>query len=131
MKKAILTNKDQILHKLVLIETREPSGILSKYISPEQLVKLYTGMMDISDNRIVLKNITDLDEYRRMSFFYESIIHDYCKKFKISDEDFKSILLTHCNSLSELKDSISYYEYRSAIVPEENKVEEFVQRRRA
>ena len=112
MKKAILTKKDQILHKLVLIESREPSGVLFKYVTPEQLVKLYTGMMVISDNNIVLKNITNLDEYRRMSFFYESILHDYCKKYEIPEEEIKESILEHCSSLNEFKSSIDYYRYK-------------------
>jgi len=115
MKKAILTKKDQILHKLVLIETREPSGVLFKYVTPEQLTKLYTGMMVISDHNIMLKNITNLDEYRRMSFFYESIIHDYCKKYEIPEEDIKESILDHCNSLNEFKTSIDYYRLKKEV----------------
>lgn len=119
MKKAILTKKDQILHKLVLIESREPSGVLFKYVTPEQLVKLYTGMMVISDNNIVLKNITNLDEYRRMSFFYESIIHDYCKKYEIPEEEIKESILDHCSSLNEFKSSIDYYRFKKEHEKEE------------
>lgn len=113
MKKAILTLKDQILHKLVLLETKEPTGVLSKYITPNQLAHMYTNMMVISDGRVILKNITDIDDYNKLSFYYESIIHDYAKKFRLSEDEFKVIILNRSSSLSELKDALSYYEFRN------------------
>ena len=114
MKKAILSKKDQIIHKLILYEVREKSGLLDKYISFDQLRSMYDEMVSVEGNHILLKNITGNDSYKRMSFFYESILHDYCKLFRVSEDQFKVLLMDHSNSLSELKAAIGYYDYKDA-----------------
>jgi len=119
MRKAILTLKDQILHKLILIESREPSGILTKYVTEDQLTNMYAKMMVISDNRVILKNINDVEDYKRMNFYYESIIHDYSKKFRMTEDEFKITILKNCNSLNELKQAINYYEFRNTALKEQ------------
>ena len=111
MKKAILATKDQVLHKIVLYEVREKSNFLEKFISFDQLQIMYDNMVSVEGKRIFLKNITDMFEYKRLSFYYESIIHEYCKKFRVSEDVFKTTLLEHSNSLNELKDALNYYEY--------------------
>jgi hypothetical protein len=111
MKKALLSIKDQVLHKLVLYEVREKSNFLDKFISFDQLQKMYNQMVVVDGNHIHLKNITDMFEYKRLSFYYESIIHEYCKKFRVSEDMLKVTLLEHSNSLNELKTALGYYEY--------------------
>ncbi len=112
MKKAILNKKDQILHKLILFEISDPTEVMPKFLSHEQLKKMYDKMAVVSQGKIVIKNITDMQEYNRLSFFYESIIHDYSKKFNIFEDQFK-ILVLECSSLRELKDAVGYYEYKN------------------
>ena len=87
MKKAILSKKDQVLHKLVLYEVRENSHLLDKFITEEQLKAMYDNMVWVEDNHIFIRNITDMVEYKRLSFFYETIIHDFSKKYRISEEN--------------------------------------------
>ena len=112
MKKAILNKKVQVLHKLILCEASEPTVVMPTFISREQLQNLYKNMAVISNGRVVLKNISNMPDYNRLSFFYESIIHDYSKKFNMFEDQFK-IFVLECNSLHELKDAVGYYEYKN------------------
>ena len=56
MKKAILSKKDQVLHKLVLYEVRENSHLLDKFITEEQLKAMYDNMVWVEDNHIFIRN---------------------------------------------------------------------------
>ena len=120
MKKAILSKKDQVLHKLVLYEVRENSHLLDKFITEEQLKAMYDNMVWVEDNHIFIRNITDMVEYKRLSFFYETIIHDFSKKYRISEDQVK-IFVTDCNTLGELKDAIGYSVYADLYEEEVNK----------
>lgn len=111
MRKAILNKKDQVLHKLILFEAMDSSSVMNKFIDHESLLKMFKNMVVFGNGTVKLKNITDMHEYNRLSFYYETIIHDYSKKYNINEDQFK-ILVTECNSLHELKDAIGYYEYK-------------------
>ena len=111
MRKAILNKKDQGLHKLILFEGKNPSEIMKRFSDQDSLQKMYQNMVVIGNGTVRLKNIADMHEYNRLSFYYETIIHDYSKKYNMQEDQFK-ILITECNSLHELKDAIGYYEYK-------------------
>ena len=109
MKKALLTEKDQILLKILLFEKVEKTGILSKYIASDDLDELYDGMYELVGKKIIISNITNMSSYNRLSFFYESIVHDLAKYYKVEEKVLRDIILNNGDSINKIRGSLEYY----------------------
>ena len=109
MKKALLTEKDQILLKILLFEKVEQTGILDKYIASNDLNELYNGMYELVGKKVIISNITNMSSYNRLSFFYESIVHDFAKRYKIEEKVFRDIILNNGDSINKIRGSLEYY----------------------
>ena len=109
MKKALLTEKDQILLKILLFEKVEKTGVLNKYIASDDLDELYDGMYELVGKKVIISNITNMSSYNRLSFFYESIVHDLAKYYKVEEKVLRDIILNNGDSINKIRGSLEYY----------------------
>lgn len=103
--------KDKFIRKLIFFCGRQNIDILNKYITPEEQEEMYNNMVviDRENHQVKLENISDRAGYHKLSFYYETIISDLRKKFRVSDDEVK-LAIINGESFNQIKENFAIYE---------------------